>query len=140
VFRQIAVGCVVADEAYIAENAMRRKRDIGKNAIECCDGVRAVPKEKPRRDDPTGARRKVMRAKMTVTLYCNGSRPATEITASRRKIRNILRLLGCSRQEIAFQALKAAVFTGIAPPAPIIRRMNSPTVADPRSGSDCLNG
>jgi hypothetical protein len=42
--------------------------------------------------------------------YIAGS--ATGTFASRRKIRNILRLPGCSRQELAFGVREAAVFHG----------------------------
>lgn len=69
---------------------------------------------------------------MVETLYGNALGSATGIVAVRRKIRNILRLIGCSRQGIAFQALKAAVFTGDCPAAPTIRRMNLPTDAGDR--------
>ena len=48
-------------------------------------------------------------------LYRNAPGSATGTTALRRKIRNFLRLLGGSRQDIAFHALKAAVFTRACP-------------------------
>lgn len=54
---------------------------------------------------------------------------AMEFTASWRENRNILRLLGGSRQDVAAQALNATVFKGHCPAAPIIRCMNFPTAS-----------
>ena len=85
-----------------------------------------MAKEKPRRDDPTGARDKDRQEPMIEMLYSNAHGSATGIAVSRRKIRNILRLLGCSRQELAFRALKATVFEGDCPAAPILPVHESP--------------
>lgn len=48
-----------------------------------------------------------------MSVYQIATSPSTEITASRRKTRNILRLLGCSRQEVASRRAKAAVSSGV---------------------------
>lgn len=53
--------------------------------------------------------------KMSSSLYSRAKVPAIETTASRRNFRDILRLLGCSRQDVAFKALKAAVFSWALP-------------------------
>lgn len=65
---------------------------------------------------------------MVETLYGNALSSAIGTVAARRKIRNFLRLLGGSRQDIAFQAMKAAVFTGVVPPAPTIPAHELPQV------------
>jgi hypothetical protein len=57
---------------------------------------------------------------MTGFFYVKPNGLATGTTASRHIIRNFLRLLGCSRQDVASLVLKAAVFTGVVPPAPTI--------------------
>ncbi len=48
---------------------------------------------------------------MSGSLYSGAKSPAIENTASRHVFRNILRLLGCSRQDVASKVLKAAVFS-----------------------------
>lgn len=58
-------------------------------------------------------------------LYNNADRSATEMIVVRREIRNILCLFGGSRQEIASQSLKAAVFVDLPRLLPIIRSMKS---------------
>ena len=52
---------------------------------------------------------------MHVLLYYNIRRPAIAFVALRCKIRDILCLLGGSRQDVAFSALKAAVFPRACP-------------------------
>ena len=74
-----------------------------------------MPKEKPRRDESDRGARQQMNYGM---LYSNITVPARGIAVSRHKIRNILRLLGCSRQELAFRVAKVAVFSGTFPAAP----------------------
>jgi len=54
--------------------------------------------------------------------------------------RNILGLLGGSRQVIAVGALEAVVFTGDCPAAPIIRCMNLPQVAGSLTNRTNLTG
>lgn len=57
---------------------------------------------------------------------------AIDFTASWRKNRNFLRLLGCSRQDVAVQARKRRSFSGIVPPAPINPVHELPRGADAR--------
>lgn len=63
-------------------------------------------------------------------MYQNMTGSTTKNRPARRKNRNILCLLGGSRQDVAVQAHEATVFRGFCPVAPIIRCMNFPTAAD----------
>lgn len=66
-----------------------------------------MAKEKPRRDETD---RGAQHMKDIGMLYRNITSPSRENVAARRENREILRLLGCSRQDVAIGALKLRSF------------------------------
>lgn len=61
-----------------------------------------------------------------ISKYAKSADGATEIASSRAKKRNILCLLGGSRQDVASIRGEATVFRGFCPVAPTIRCIKSP--------------
>jgi len=66
---------------------------------------------------------------MSKPFYTNPLTIATVFAVSRRISRNFLRLIGGSRQDIALRRVKAAVFTGVVPPAPTFPAHELPQAA-----------